>query len=393
MEATERLHYMDNLRALTMLAGVFFHAALAYSPFLHNVWLSSDQVMHPAFDWFANFLHAFRMPLFFMIAGFFAALLAERRGMTALFKNRARRVLLPFVVFWPLITVAIVFPIGWALENVQHLSPILQFVKGMQNVPDAPQPPPSTYHLWFLYYLVIFYILLWVARTLLPTELKQKIADLPPVLAILILPLCIAPAFIFGFVPYPAPESFMPQIWALIFFGGFFAYGYVLFFSAKHIQYFANAAGWLILASVLLFIPFQYFYPAAASFEPANPPWFNRIVMVLCLVYIAVFMSVASLVLAKKYLSGQNKVMRFFADASYWIYLAHLPVLLLIQYYLLDVSGSAFYEFTLSSLLTLIFCVATYVVFVRWTPIGWMLNGRKNSKPEVPHSASAIQAG
>ncbi len=30
----DRLHYMDQLRALAMLAGVVFHAALAYSPLM-----------------------------------------------------------------------------------------------------------------------------------------------------------------------------------------------------------------------------------------------------------------------------------------------------------------------------------------------------------------------
>ena len=34
-EANARFHYMDNLRALAMLTGVVFHAALAYSVFAH----------------------------------------------------------------------------------------------------------------------------------------------------------------------------------------------------------------------------------------------------------------------------------------------------------------------------------------------------------------------
>ncbi len=80
---SERLHYMDNLRAIIMIAGVFFHAALAYSPFLHSVWMSADSINSPAMDWFIHFSHAFHMPLFFLLAGFFAALLIERRGSAA----------------------------------------------------------------------------------------------------------------------------------------------------------------------------------------------------------------------------------------------------------------------------------------------------------------------
>jgi hypothetical protein len=38
------------------------------------------------------------MPLFFVLAGFFAALLVEKRGMLGTFKDRAARVLAPLVV-------------------------------------------------------------------------------------------------------------------------------------------------------------------------------------------------------------------------------------------------------------------------------------------------------
>ena len=34
----QRLYYMDNLRAWAMLVGIVFHVALAYSPYMHNIW-------------------------------------------------------------------------------------------------------------------------------------------------------------------------------------------------------------------------------------------------------------------------------------------------------------------------------------------------------------------
>ena len=42
MDAHGRLPAMDNLRALAMLAGVVFHAALAYSPLMHPIWPLAD---------------------------------------------------------------------------------------------------------------------------------------------------------------------------------------------------------------------------------------------------------------------------------------------------------------------------------------------------------------
>lgn len=42
-QISSRLYYMDNLRALAMLLGVVFHAALAYSRRLNESWFTSDQ--------------------------------------------------------------------------------------------------------------------------------------------------------------------------------------------------------------------------------------------------------------------------------------------------------------------------------------------------------------
>ena len=80
MQNDDRVHYMDNLRALAMLAGVVFHAALAYSPFIHNYWPTAYAASSRLVDVLAWFVHLFRMPLFFPIAGFFAALLVRRHG-------------------------------------------------------------------------------------------------------------------------------------------------------------------------------------------------------------------------------------------------------------------------------------------------------------------------
>ena len=44
-------------------------------------------------------IHMFRMSAFFLIAGFFARVLVERRGVKAFVKDRGKRVALPLVLF------------------------------------------------------------------------------------------------------------------------------------------------------------------------------------------------------------------------------------------------------------------------------------------------------
>src|SRR3546814_3362750 len=88
----ERLHYMDHLRALAMLAGVFFHAALAYSPVMSGFFPTADRQTSAWVDVVVWGLHLVRMPLFFLVAGFFAAWVIDRRGGTALARQRVRRI-------------------------------------------------------------------------------------------------------------------------------------------------------------------------------------------------------------------------------------------------------------------------------------------------------------
>ena len=68
--------------------------------------------------------------------------------------------------------------------------------------------------------------------------------------------------------------------------------------------------------------------------------------------------------------------MRWFADASYWVYLVHLPLLFAIQYRLLDVEMHWSAKFAIATVSTLALSFASYQLLVRYTPIGRLLNGK-----------------
>jgi glucan biosynthesis protein C len=95
--------------------------------------------------------------------------------------------------------------------------------------------------------------------------------------------------------------------------------------------------------------------------------------------YISVFMSLALLVIGRDFLNKQNASLKLISDSSYWIYIIHLPVLWLLQFYLLDTDWPMLVEFLLSSFGTLVIGLISYLILVKWTPIGWLLNGKKKS--------------
>ena len=104
----ERRHDLDALRAFAMLLGIVLHAALAFIP---GAWVVSDASVEgdgTPYAILVTAIHGFRMPVFFLMSGFFTAMLWRQRGLQALVTHRARRVLLPLVV-----AMIVVIPLSW----------------------------------------------------------------------------------------------------------------------------------------------------------------------------------------------------------------------------------------------------------------------------------------
>src|SRR5438105_1515073 len=79
-----------------MMLGIVLHSATLYiaAPPPH-VPLVTDPNTSLAMDAIFDFIHSFRMPLFFVLAGFFASLLVEKRGLWGAYKNRLARIAAP----------------------------------------------------------------------------------------------------------------------------------------------------------------------------------------------------------------------------------------------------------------------------------------------------------
>ena len=115
-------------------------------------------------SWFFDFAifegHLFVMELFFVISGFMFAMELKKSSVPKILKNRFKRIVIPFILGL-IVLVPIVLSL-FSLGNhvgftfldfdVIKTSYISGWVLGFENFfPTA--------HLWFLYYLIIFYIL------------------------------------------------------------------------------------------------------------------------------------------------------------------------------------------------------------------------------------------
>jgi len=78
--AHHRIHALDLLRAVMMLAGVLFHTVISYRVTPSALWTFKDEATTYLADFIVLLIYMSRMPIFFVLAGFFAALLYFRRG-------------------------------------------------------------------------------------------------------------------------------------------------------------------------------------------------------------------------------------------------------------------------------------------------------------------------
>jgi peptidoglycan/LPS O-acetylase OafA/YrhL len=93
--AVTRRSDLDALRAGAMLLGIVLHASLSFFP---SYWMVTDRRQDSAFGIVFSAIHGFRMPLFFVMSGYFSAMLLQKRGRGSLIKHRFHRVFLPLLV-------------------------------------------------------------------------------------------------------------------------------------------------------------------------------------------------------------------------------------------------------------------------------------------------------
>lgn len=385
MQSGERIHSMDNLRALAMLAGVVFHAALAYSPLMHPIWPAADAGRSAIVDALAWFLHMFRMPLFFVVAGYFAALLVARRGMAGLFRNRCARVLLPLLLFLPAVVASMEWLTAHAAATVAHPSPALAWIRSYIGAHGAMPFVPGWAHLWFLFYLLLFTVLVWVASALELRRAGAWIASLPPLALALATPVLLAPALAGTGVPWPAPEFFVPSLWALAFFGAYFALGYQAFQRGDLLDRLRPLSPLLLGGATAAYAALFWLTDGFANARTASSS--QHLLHALLEACAGFWMTLWCLLAGRRWLDRRSAAMRWLADASYWTYLVHLPLLFAIQYRLLDLPLHWAAKFALSTAVTLALSFASYQLLVRHTPIGRLLNG-KRATPQSPREAA-----
>ena len=326
--------------------------------------------------------HVFRMTTFFLIAGFFAHMSFHRRGAAAFIGDRLKRIAVPLVVGWPIMVVAI-----WAAIAANGGVPPAGHAPAWPKFPNFPLT-----HLWFLYVLLEFYAAVLILRSLVAaTDRSGRLRDGADRLVAAVMNSALAPFILaapvftaFAADPswlmwfgIPGPEnSLVTTPLALTGYGAAFGFGWLLHRQANLLQTIERR--WalnLVLATglVIASLVFVGVEPRLTAFtDPASH-------LIAAAAYAAASWTATFAVigLALRFLAGYSPTRRYVADASYWLYLIHLPIVMALQVMVarLDWPWSVKFAAILAIAFPLMF--ASYQLLVRSTFIGWVLNGRR----------------
>ena len=407
--AVPRYHSLDALRGIMMLLGIVFHSAINYLPIVPPSanWGYQDTQTNVLFAWLIGVIHMFRMPVFFVVAGFFGAFVYGRRGGKAFLRHRFARLGVPLLCSWPVVYAATVLSAPYWQLHTAAPPPYPKLVAGAELL-----------HLWFLYHLLIFCAVAvlacraidrargaWRARGLgLFERLVRSGWGIPLLAAVSTVPLLPMETWHFD-----TAASLLPELHVLGGYGVFFAFGWLLFHRRELLDKF-KAHPWRYLGGgFLAHIGYLFFFEQGYP-DPVNPdkvllahPMYGPFraagladvaesathVVTMAFLALTIWLLIYGFFgLFLRYLGNPNAYWRYVADASYWMYIVHMPLAVWVPVLLGDWAVSAGLKFSLSVGCVAAITLVTYHYLVRSSFIGAGLNGRR-----YPRRAPWLAAG
>ena len=375
----KREHGLDALRAVLMLLGVAIHSVLNYHPDGVEGWFRDPFASSEWARFVGGCIHTFRMPAFFVLSGYFGALLWKRRGARAMLKNRFERIVLPLLVFVVALQPCIVF--AGAYSRRVRLGEPTAFMSALEGALEADLLPDQLFHLWFLYYLawvcVIVAGVVWFMNTnglSWPNAMRRlrQICESPwkSTLAFLVPNLILSATL--GWEGLPTYTGWIPHPIMLAFYATCYGLGWALFTADFDLS--SLTRGSTALVSIGMLSALLGFLGRGSEGGLGR----LEIGALACLSMVTLTRGLSGLFI--RFASRASAPWRYVSDSSYWVYLAHLPLSILIPSMMMGWDLPFLPKWSCAMVLITLLCVATYDLAVRATPIGRLLNGRTYSR-------------
>ena len=366
---TNRFHSLDFLRAFALLMGVLLHVLMLFlEPFDGSEPRLGASII---FIW----IHTWRMPVFMLLAGFFTALSLSKRTTGNYAFNRLIKLGVPLLLLWSLIPAID--------EEASRLFKVPELISWLlYDVPFTLRLD----HLWFLYYLLIFYSIILLVRTTFPSfysfifdfELSlSRVLMLWLPLLILLSPLNKPTGGIFGEIPITFGEI---HLGSMLFMASFFMIGMQAYKSSQFLENLQRTKFWLPNLIVFSLIPMGLLAWGGVKDEPFDFSGLLELWIVNSLSGSSALLLVLSIMgLAMHKISSSGLILRWLVKLSYPIYVFHLIFVISISGTLMFLGINDWIVVLLGFASGILFPVIIYYTFIYWTPLDWVFNGYKNS--------------
>ncbi len=395
----ERYHSLDALRAFVLLLGIVYHAAESFMAG-HTTWAIVDCSTSTVLSVFRYASHSFRMEIFFLIAGFFAHLVTHRRGSAEFIRNRTKRILIPLIVGW-----FVIFPIlayVWISGALKSGNP------GLLNLPEEAFQFPAwkitlflfisgefinnfdLTHLWFLHQLLVIYSIVLIARTVVVTTLDRRevwrfridrIFQWVMQSGLNVILLAIPTVFILltmnSWGVDTPKRSLYPHIPTTLLYGSIFSIGWFLHRQVELLKVFQRAWRFHLIMALLLLFPSLEIGFLISKLGLTLPVAQIRIVFSIIYAWMMWSWIFGVTGLFMRFCPSFSPAWRYVADASYFMYILHVPVIVWLQVKLAYLNLHWTVKFPLITFISFSILFLAYHYLARSTFIGATLNGRK----------------
>ncbi|MEY4915662.1 MAG: hypothetical protein RJA02_1931 [Armatimonadota bacterium] len=347
------MHGLDLARAVLMLVGVIYHGALLFKT--GGGWRIEAESTHQVFNAITDGIHLFRMHAFYLLSGFFVALVASKDTSKTSAWKRISRLAIPMLF------------VGFTANTLMNqLSNAWQFDTNITSYVIKGQWLGP---LWFVGNLIAYYalspIFLMVIDKLAFLN-RTRLWMLGPVL------LATAGAMV---VAVSLCGKYFPEMFVILHFKNLLMYlpvfvlGLLLhrvmdvFTAALTLRgslvIFASALGMRLVASSLHFYDIHYVLGETIQ---------QYFALAVALAVIAMFNQLAK----------PGPVLKYFVDASYTLYLVHMPVIVVLHTLLASLHLHWSIEYPVIVSVTSGLCLLFHHQIVARVPLaGFLLNGTK----------------
>ena len=370
MKYDNRLHSLDFLRAFALLMGVLLHVLMLFlEPFDGSEPRLGASII---FIW----IHTWRMPLFMLLAGFFTALSLSKRDTGNYALNRLIRLGVPLLLLWSAIPA-----IDEGTSELFKIPELISYI--FYDIPFTLRLD----HLWFLYYLLLFYGVLLLIKITAPLifslvidfelSLSRVLCLWMPIL-ILLSPLNKPLGGIFGEIPITFGEI---NLGSMLFMASFFIIGMQAHKSSQFLENLQRTRFWLPSLIVSSLIPIGLLAWGGVKDEPFAFSGSLELWIVNSLSGSAALLIVLSIMgLAMHKISSSGQMLRWLVRLSYPIYVFHLMFVISVSGTLMFFGINDWIVVLLGFASGILFPVIIYYAIISWTPLDWVFNGYKNSQ-------------